>query len=145
KLNPESDILDFSFPEFILNEILHKGDRIKNEVSDTIVTDIDFLYRGNIDKTNDLNILGYLIINQLSIVEYNNLVSPYSDYRDIHLSSEAFTNYLIYAPKYAFFEDLVNIFNAVFLEDFFNESTHSEKWKSYKNTFTDNPNDLTPI
>jgi hypothetical protein len=145
KISSNLDNLDFSFIEFVINEIARKSDRIKNSISQELASDLDFLYRGNIDKSNELNIIGYLIINQLSIIEYNKSTSPYSDYRDIQLSGKAYNNYLVYTPKYAYFQDLVKIFNDVFSEDFLNENTHSEKWKDYKQTFTENPNDLTPI
>ena len=145
KLADNADVLDFSFTEFVINEILHKGDRIKEAVLNDAKLDVDFLYRGNIDKSNELNILGYLVVNILTLNQYNACVTPYDDYRETGVRTKMNANYLIYPPEYAFFEDLVKIFSFIAGEDFLNESTHAAKWAPFKSTFTADQNDLAPV
>ncbi|RPE09564.1 hypothetical protein EGT74_21500 [Chitinophaga lutea] len=145
KLGDDADILDFSFTEFVINEILHKGDRIRESVLNDAKLDVDFLYRGNIDKSNELNILGYLVVNILTLSQYNSLVTPYDDYRETGIRTKMNANYLVYPPEYAFFEDLVKIFSGILGEDFLNESTHAVKWAAFKPTFTADQNDLSPV
>jgi hypothetical protein len=145
KLDPDRDLLDYSLVEFLINEIAHKSEKIKLDIINDSALDTDFLYRGNIDKSNEINTVGYLVINQLTMLNYNASTSPYEDYRDVALGRRVYTHFLAYPPKYAFFEDLARIFSNILSQDFLNESTHSEKWAAYKKTFSDDNKDLSPV
>jgi hypothetical protein len=144
-LNSSLDSLDMNFVEFLINEVLHKGDRIKDIVKDKSAFDYDFLYRTNLNKADHLDTIGYLLTNILTVKEYSSNTSAFNDYRDITLRNKKYTNPLIYLPKYAFFEELFKIFNTTLSEDFINEALNSDKWKSYKTQFTDDSDKIEPV
>jgi hypothetical protein len=112
----------YTFPEFLLNEVLNKADEIKHEAIQDLKLNTTLLYNKFSEDANNFNMIGYLLMNILAINNYNLPASIFKDYGEIKMTGLPFRNTPIALPFISLFDDIVSQCANIASEDFLSQT-----------------------
>lgn len=118
--------LPYTFPEFLLNEVLHKADELKYEAIQNLRLNTTSIYNQHPEDAGNINMIGYLLMNILAINNYNLPGSRSKDYADIKSTGLLYRHTPIPLPFISLFDDIVYQVAVVAGEDFLSQTAAVE-------------------